>query len=238
MKSVLSPLRTHAAKPRNTYSAPRQSLPSPPRSFSGSFLACRAVFLKSKLEGKQYWASLYKIVKCNQCESGSTLIGYLKSHMKRTHNALQGPARLGVNALRKTWLERRLCACPKCTLHSPHHPTTAGQACCIILHFAAQDQSSMAQCLTMPHKSKAIRLCCNPHQCLTALVYRVEWEIVDPRQGRGRMRGSLSLPFSDFPSVWSLLLLLHRLPRGFIPPPFPPSLGACIDLIVNKWRGQ
>ena len=180
---------------------------------------------------------MYKIVKCNQCESGSTLIGYLKNHMKRAHNALQGPARLGVNALRKTWLERRLCACPTCTLHplhhptttlhSPDHPTTARQACCIILHFAAQDQSSMARCLTMPHKSKAIRLCCNPHRCLTALVHRVEWEIADPREGRGRMRGSLSLPFSDFPSVWSLLLLLHCLPRGIHPSPFP-SQSRCL----------
>ena len=189
-----------------------------------------------RLEGKQYWASLYKIVKCNQCESGSTLIVYLKNHMKRAHNALQGPARLGVNALRKTWLERRLCACPKCTLHSPHHPATARQACCIILHFAAQNQSSMARCLTLPHKSKAIGLCCNPHRCLTALVYRVEWEIADPRQGRGRMRGSL-FPSQTFP-LFGHCCCCTAFPGGSIPPPFPPSLGACIDLIVNKWRGQ
>ena len=66
----------------------------------------------------------------------------------------------------------------------------------------------MARCLTMPHKSKAIRLCCNPHQCLTALVYRVEWEIADPREGKDEGE---SLPFSDFPSVWSLLLLAYQL---------------------------
>ena len=111
MKSVLSPLRTYAAKPRNTYSAPRQSLPpSPPsqllRFLSGMYCNVPQVQALLRLEGKQYWASLYKTVKCNQCESGSTLIVYSKNHMKRTHNALQGPARLGVNALRKTWLER------------------------------------------------------------------------------------------------------------------------------------
>ena len=191
-----------------------------------------------RLEGKQYWASLYKIVKCNQCESGSTLIIYSKNHMKRTHNALQGPARLGVNALRKTWLERRLCACPTCTLHSLHHPTTTlhpphrsttgRQACCIILHFAAQDQSSMARCLTMPHKSKAIRLCCNPHRCLTALVYRVEWEIADPRQGRGRMRGSL-FPSQTFPLFGHCCCCCTAFPGGSILPlSFPVSVPALI----------
>ena len=66
--------------------------PSPPsqllRFLSGMYCSVPQVQALLRLEGKQHWASLYKTVKCNQCESGSTLIGCLKNQNYQRVNLL------------------------------------------------------------------------------------------------------------------------------------------------------